>query len=326
MKCLSKKISFFLIISVIVLSLYGCKEKEIDVPYGFLSGNEKYDLEYNVLQKNVKFFASDLCAVSSDFVDNSDIDRSMIYSAAVFDINNSNVLYAYNANMAVNPASITKIMTTLVVLDNCSLDEVVTVPDVTIYESGAQLFNIKEGDRITVENLLYAHLVYSGNDASLALAKYVSGTEEEFCNLMNEKAAKLGCTGTHFSNSNGLTAEDHYTTAYDLYLIFSEALKYPILEQIIGTSSYEVTYTNADGEFASRTVSSTDKFLSGEYKVPDGITVVGGKTGSTNAAGKCLMLCVKDRNGNPYIAIVMGAPDEQTLYTMMADLLDDTIN
>ncbi len=328
MKCINRfKLKFVILLALCIFVVTGCAKNEIAVPYGYLESNEHYNIDYSMSTKEVELFASDLCATDVDVVDTSDVDRSTFLAAGVFNMTSAETLYAYNVNNHVNPASITKIMTSLIVLENCEdLEQVVTVPDVVIYESGAQLFNIHEGDRITVKNLLYANLVYSGNDASLALAKYIAGTEADFCVLMNEKAAELGCTNTNFCNSNGLTVDNHYTSIYDLYLIFNEALKYDLFKEIINTSSVEISYTSAEGEYVTKSVNSTDKFLTGEYKLPDNITIIGGKTGSTNAAGKCLMICFTDEQGNYYVAAIMGAPDEQTLYTTMSELIGDTVN
>lgn len=320
MKCLNKIITISLILCI--LALTGCGTKEVTIPYGMLDNNSSYSFNMNTDNSSISLFAKDLCATSSDITNTSDINSTAIYAAAVYDLNDKSVMYSYNANTRINPASLTKLMTALIVMENRNLDDIITVQDVTINEEGAQLFKLKEGDRISIRNLLYVTLVYSGNDASLALAKEIAGSETEFANMMNERAARLGCTGTHFVNPHGLTNEDHYTTAYDLYLIFNECIKHPEFLEIINVDTMEISYNNADGEYITKTIISTDKFLLGDYALPDTVTIIGGKTGSTNAAGKCIILYCVDQYNNPYISVMLGAGDEQTLYHMMTNLLN----
>ncbi|MDE6686636.1 MAG: D-alanyl-D-alanine carboxypeptidase, partial [Lachnospiraceae bacterium] len=186
-------------------------------------------------------------------------------------------------------------------------------------------FNLKAGDRITVQNLLYTMLVYSANDAALALAQHVAGSEEAFVEMMNTRALQLGATNTHFVNPHGLSHEEHYTTAYDLYLIFNAAVKYDIFQQIINTTSYTVEYTLADGTSSRRDITTTNKFLSEIYDSPAGISIIGGKTGSTMAAGKCIIVYAADAAKNPYICVVMGAGNEEQLYHLMKQLCEDVI-
>lgn len=323
----SKKYIYIFSALVIYLCsfLCGCKDEEIALPYGYFDNNADFSIDAKMTSNRASFFAENLCASDVDILDNSTIDPNGIYAAGVYDLNNKEVKYSYNATVKLNPASLTKVMTALIILEKCELTDMVTIGDITIQESGSQLFNLKQGDTISVQNLLYAMLVYSGNDAAVALSQYISGSEEEFTKLMNEKAQSLGCTGTHFANSNGLTNEEHYTTVYDLYIIFNEALKYDIFKEIISTSSIDISYTNINNEIVNRTVNTTNKFLTGEYTNPDAVSIQGGKTGSTNAAGKCLMLYSYDKENNPYISVILGAGDEQTLYNYMKTLLQQVV-
>ena len=124
-------------------------------------------------------------------------------------------------------------------------------------------------------------------------------------------------------NPHGLTDAEQYTTAYDLYLIFNEAIKQEKFVEIIQMTSYETTYYNGAGEAQQLSVRNTNKFVNGDAKVPDNATVIGGKTGTTNAAGHCLMLLSKDTNGAPYISIILKAGSRDALYAQMTDLLDE---
>lgn len=306
------------------LMLVSCGNKEYEVPYGMLDNNASYSLDSNTgSNQNAKLFASDYCATDSDNTSTSTMNSDYVYAAAVYNLSSKQVLYSYKDNERINPASLTKIMTAIIVLENCNLDDTVTIGDVTIKEGGAQLFKLNEGDKITVRDLLAVNTIYSGNDASLALAIYAGGSEEGFVELMNAKAYELGCTHTNFVNCNGLTDENHYTTVHDLYLMFNEAMKYPEFVTMMNTASMEINYSSAEGEYISKTITSTDKYLTGEYASPDNVVIVGGKTGSTNAARKCLMVYCTDNNGTAYIAAIMGAEDEQTLYNMMTNLIKD---
>ncbi len=308
-----------------VLSLSACSSEEIPLSYGTLQANDSFAIEVNEAQTQISLFASDLCAVANDVTEGSTAAVDGLNAACIYDINQEEVLYSYQANERLNPASLTKIMTALIVMENCNMEDVVLIGDVTIYEDGVQLFNLKAGDRITVQNLLYAMLVYSANDAALALAQHVAGSEEAFAEMMNERALQLGATNTHFVNPHGLSHEEHYTTAYDLYLIFNAAVKYDIFRQIINTTSYTVEYTLADGTSSSRDIMTTNKFLSEIYDSPSGVSIVGGKTGSTMAAGKCIILYATDAAMNPYICVIMGAGNEEQLYHLMKQLCEDVI-
>lgn len=320
-----KKIKALCIVLLTTVLLSACASEEIPLSYGTLQSNDSFSIEADEAQTQIALFASELCAAADDITDSSTAVVNDLNAACIYDLNQEKVLYSYQANDRLNPASLTKIMTALLVMENCNLEDVVLIGDVTIYEDGVQLFNLKAGDRITVQNLLYATLVYSANDAALALAQHVAGSEEAFVEMMNTRALQLGATNTHFVNPHGLSHEEHYTTAYDLYLIFNAAVKHDIFQQIINTTSYTVEYTLADGTQKSRDITTTNKFLSEIYDSPSGVSIIGGKTGSTMAAGKCIILYASDAAGNPYICVVMGAGNEEQLYRLMKQLCEEVI-
>ena len=149
----------------------------------------------------------------------------------LMDADTGTILYGKNENQAYYPASITKILTALIVLEKCDLDEMVTFSHDDVYnvEAGSSTAGIDEGDVLTVRDCLYALLLASANESANALACHVSGSREAFAELMNEKAASLGCTGSHFANPSGLNDENHYTTAHDMALIARQLLKIPRL-------------------------------------------------------------------------------------------------
>lgn len=179
---------------------------------------------------------------------------------------------------------------------------------------------------MSVEDLLYGMLMVSGNDAAQALALTIGGTEEGFAQMMNEEALALGATGTHFVNAHGLTHEQHYTTAYDLYLILNEALKDERFVEIISTPEHTAYYTGAGGSEREKKWSAGNWYASGEVSAPEGIEVVGGKTGTTSAAKYCMALYSRDELGKEYISIVLKSPSRDVLYYNLNALFSKITN
>jgi D-alanyl-D-alanine carboxypeptidase (penicillin-binding protein 5/6) len=140
---------------------------------------------------------------------------------------------------------------------------------------------------------------------------------------MNEKAKSLGATNSNFVNPNGLTDSEHYTTAYDLYLIMNAAVKNDKFIEIIHTSTYNSVYHDKNGNDKTIDLTTTNAYIKNEIATPDNVTVIGGKTGTTNAAGSCLIIYARDNSGNPYISIILQSTDRTTMYTEMTDLLDE---
>ena len=266
-------------------------------------------------------FAAKLCVGTGDVALDS-VSLEPGQEGVLFDLDNRKILYARGMYDRVYPASITKIMTAILALRNGNLEETVTITQENItLEEGSQVCGFKAGDRVTLDQLLHCLLVYSGNDAASAIAEYIGGTTENFVAMMNKHAARLGCTGTHFTNPHGLQDENHYTTPYDIYLMLNAALKYPEFTRITQLSSYTVEYTRADGTPVSTGLEATDHYLTGEAVPPRNVTVLGGKTGTTSKAGNCLAILVQNAYGKPYVSIVMGAESKELLYQQMNSLL-----
>ena len=144
--------------------------------------------------------------------------------------------------------------------------------------------------------------------------------------MMNEEARKIGATHTHFVNPNGLHDEEHYTTAYDLYLIFQKALQYEFFAEVLQEAVYEASYISADGTSIEESWSSTNLFTKGDVTVPDGVTAMGGKTGTTTAAMSCLVQLFEDKSKDRYVAIILGCQERATLYREMQSFLSDLNN
>lgn len=295
-----------------------------------------YDAEYQVSSFQIVNtvnasqaipFAADLCIVEGDLTDDEKVDMSRAEAALLCDINGEEVLYAKNAYERLHPASLTKVMTAIVAIKYGSMDQMLTATNsVIITETGAQLCGLKPGDSMTLSQALNVLLMYSANDAAMLIAEGVGGDVDHFIDLMNEEAFAIGATNTHFANPHGLTQDDHYTTAYDLYLIFNEAIKYETFREIIQMTTYSTTYTDANGRSKELSFHTLNQYLNGNYAQPENITVLGGKTGTTNAAGSCLILLTKDTAGNLYISVILRATSRDELYMQMTDLLNEIGN
>ena len=327
MKCTSNKMKQ---LSAICLTaaflLTGCGQSQYDMPYTADSEVSSFRIVNVEEERGVAVpFASDLCVVSEDIsADDLEITAS---SAGLFDINNKNTIYAKNVHEKLYPASLTKVMTALVALKHGSSDMTLTATaNVKILESGASVCGIKEGDQMTLDQALHLLLINSANDAAIMIAEGIAGSVEAFADMMNEEALALGATNTHFVNPHGLSDDNHYTTAYDMYLIMNEAVNYGLFNEIIHMDSYSTVYTDKNGASKEISVNSTNYFIQGTAQAPDGITVLGGKTGTTNAAGHCLILLSRDSSGNPYISVIMRADSRDELYEQMTDLLGEIIN
>ena len=219
------------------------------------------------------------------------------------------ILYDFNAYELMYPASLTKIMTSLVVLDavdagEISMDTEITVSatavDLPWYSSNADL---KAGEVLTLEQLLYCDLLPSGNDACNVLSEAVSGTIEDFVVRMNDKAAELGLSNTHFANPHGLHDPEHYTTAYDVYIMAHTAMKNETFRTIVSTQSYTLPATNYH---AQRTLRSTNILLN-EQNALYYPKAIGIKTGNTDEAGRCLASAAVDELGRTFYCVVLGS-------------------
>ena len=265
-------------------------------------------------------FAEDLCVADGDI--NVQSLATDAYSAGLFDLNGERTLYAKDIFTKRSPASITKIMTALVTLKYGNLEDIVTVtPIVRDIEVGSSVCDIHEGDILNLEQLLYGMMIASGNDASMMIAEHISGSVDAFVELMNQEAQAIGATNTHFTNPHGLTDPDHYTTVYDIYLMLDAALEYDLFQDIISRHNYYAEYSRTDGSSVAVTWESTNHYFTNQAEAPEGVVISGGKTGTTEDAGACLALYVKDMYGNPYISVILHAGTKDTLYPEMTELL-----
>lgn len=317
MKCINKYCSFLAAILISGTLLAGCAADSSDQKLSLLE-SERYETD---LYRG-DFFAENLCVTDKDIACDSYDEDESVHAAALFDLNRKEVLCSEKVHEKLFPASTTKIMTAYVALKYGDLDDVVTVSDsILSLDPASSVCGLKVGDQLTLRDLIYGLLLHSGNDNAVAIAEHIAGSEEAFVEMMNEEANLMGATNTHYMNSHGLQNENHYTTAYDLYLIFDQCLKNETFCEIIGTTSYGVNIKETNGNVRSDTWEPSNYYQRGLIDTPEGITVLGGKTGTTDEAGYCLILGEKDENGNPYISIVMGADSRQVLYQDMSALM-----
>lgn len=268
------------------------------------------------------FFAEDLCVGGTENTAGGEYVPENIASAAVFLPDSEKITYSENIYDKVYPASTTKILTAYIALKYGNLDDPITVSSTAAsVPAESSVCGFKAGDQITLRDALLGLILCSGNDAANVIAEHIAGSNSNFCVLMNQEAKLLGATHSHFVNPHGYPDDDHYTTAYDLYLIFSAALKNDTFREMIAEEEHDVSYLNAAGETVSETWESTNHYYTGEAETPEGMVILGGKTGSSNSSGFCLVLYSKDQENRPVISIIMKSESKEVLYQQMNRLL-----
>ncbi len=275
---------------------------------------------------NIFITANSIKAEASDYWP-SGVDVTA-ESAIVMEQETGTILYSKNMDDVHYPASITKIMTALIVLENCQLDEVVTFSADAVYgtELGSSSIARDVNEQMTVEQTLYGMMLESANECAYALAEHVGGDLPTFINMMNDKAKELGCTNTHFNNSNGLPDEEHYTTAHDMALISRAAYSIPKFAEIVGTKNYTIPPTN---KHADPTPLNNHHQMLHYYKTNKYLYeyCLGGKTGYTVVAGATLVTYAK-KDGMTLICVVMKdtTTDEYTDTTSLFDYCFDNFS
>lgn len=229
-------------------------------------------------------------------------------SAVLMRLDSGEVLFQKNSGEKIYPASLTKLMTALVILDQFEdLDHTVTLPGEVfdcLSGSGASMAGFLPGEQLTLRDLLYGCMLPSGADAAMGLACVTAGSEENFAELMNGKAAELGMAHTHFKNATGLHDPGHYTTVMDMAVLLRAGLKNPDFRELLTTFDYQTEPTNRHpGGVGLR--STLNSLM--DTPSPDGVTLLGGKTGYTEEAGLCLA-SLAEKGGKEYIAVTAGAP------------------
>ena len=319
-----KGIGILLLFALLCAGCGGVSEEENEISLAY-TGSKSYEYYDVGNDRNADFLTGrgmQVCIPSQASVGENE-EREEDYVYGLYRLSDQTVLCESGVLDKIYPASTTKLLTALVALKHCNLSESVTFSYNAshIGVPGAMVCGFEEGDTVMLGDLLAALLICSGNDAGIAIAEHVSGSVEAFAQLMNEEARRLGAVDTHFVNPHGLHNKDHYTTAYDIYLILNELIHYNTFLSIISMPSCEVSYVDANGYAKVKNFESTNLYFNGVFEVPEEIEIIGGKTGTTNAAGCGLTLYVKDDKGVSYIAEVFHAPTYEVLYGKMTELM-----
>lgn len=290
-----------------------------------LASYEKEAYEDSVYQ--AALYAEDLCVITDDVAYDKFQSNNEFHAVSLMDVTEKDVLLAEHMHDKIFPASTTKIMTLYLALTHGNLNDTVTVSENAVsVPLDSSRAGFRAGDQLTLEQLLYSLMLPSGNDSAIAVAEHISGSVEAFVDLMNAEAVKMGATNTHFVTPHGYQHEEHYTTAYDLYLIFSKCIENEDFRKIVSTDKYSCNVTQKDGMLRAMDWEQSNQFVNGARKVPEGVTVIGGKTGTTDEAGACLILLSEASDSKPYISIIMGAETRSVLYDNMTSLLSTISN
>lgn len=214
-------------------------------------------------------------------------------AAILFETSTGNILYSKNESEKLYPASTTKILTAIIAIENCELDEIVTVSKnaVDLVPSGYSNGGLIAGEKLSIKDLLYALMLNSANEAANVLAEHISGSIDEFAILMNQKAEEIGCTNTHFTNANGMHNDDHYTTALDMALIANYCMKNDTFREIVSTTTYTLPSTNKYSR-NDRIMKTTNQLINPDSKYYLE-SAIGIKTGYTTQGGNCLISAVQ---------------------------------
>ena len=276
------KISKLLKILLLSITLIYCL-----TPYIFADDKDEILENNSTINKQIV----ETIETSSNNVNLPDINSR---AAVVIDRATNKILYGKKENEKRKMASTTKIMTSLVIIENCNLDETIEVSKKAANTGGSRL-GLKTNDKITIRDLLYGLMLCSGNDTAVALAEHLGGNIEAFSEIMNNKAKELKLENTHFVTPHGLDADDHYTTAFELAKLANIALNNEVFRKIVGTKNYTVTINGQP-----KSITNTNELLgnlAGVYGV---------KTGFTNGANRCLVTACK-RNNLDIVCVVLGA-------------------
>ena len=244
-------------------------------------------------------------------------------ASLIVEVNSGKIIHENNARIENYPASLTKILTAILTIENCKLDEIATVSqsalsDIPVSYVVAPLY---AGEKIAIEDLLYALMLKSANDAAYVLAEHVGGSIDGFAEMMNNKAKEIGCTNSHFVNPNGIHDDNHYTTAYDMYLISKYAMENEVFAKIVSTYKYTLPASNKYLK-SNRVMENRNFFVNPSSKYYDK-NVKGIKTGTTSQAGNCLITEVS-KNDLDIITVVLGAESQESKFAETKKMINYT--
>ena len=321
MRCTSKFLGVLVSLSLLAVSVGGCSFSKQTGDYRLYETSEQYGI-ISGSTNNTTLFSENICVADTTDFGMDQVDSQVCLGAAAFNVDTKTTLYAQHMHERLYPASTTKVMTAYVALKYGNLEETYTVSELACQqEEDSSVAHLRPGDRLTLRQLLYGMLLVSGNDAAIAVAEAVGGSVEAFVEMMNNEALALGATNTHFMNPHGLDDENHYTTVYDMYLMFNAALQYTDFVDIIHSVTYDAYYTDASGNNTSITWTTTNRYLKNMVASPDGFYMIGGKTGSTGAAKYCLVQYSTNSKNQGIVSVVFGADSPYNLYLLTSELL-----
>lgn len=243
------------------------------------------------------------------------IESTAVYVGGV----TGDIYYSKNENTKYAPASIIKIVTALIAIENCSMDEIVTYSAAAVdLDEEASVIDAVAGEQMSMKDCLYGLMIPSGCDCANAIAEHISGSVSAFCNLMNQYAAALGCTNTCFSDPSGVDDVGNYTTARDMYLIAVAAFSNPVFLEITSTASYTISATNMS---QARTVNNTNYNIVPGSRYFDA-RVIAGKTGMTLANVRNLVAYARDDDGRYMIIVLLGCPSINGVFPDVTKILN----
>lgn len=303
----------YFIFKLLSLAFFAIFPKEREIPED-IKYEEDYTLLVPVIQQDPSDESPSYTAeplIYSDYSQQLGSEISSNY-CILYCVDDRNVIARKASKEKLYPASMTKIMTLIVAVESISnLDDKIEMTYEVInplYLQGATITGFKSGDMVTVEDLLYGIVLPSGADATVSIANYISGSEEEFVKLMNKKAEELGLTDTHFTNTSGLHDTNHYTTAYDMAIILDYAIHNETCNRILSTYKYTTKSTTTDESGNPKNIEFySTMFKNVSRELVDGVTICGGKTGYTSESMYCLASFAQ-KHGKTYIAVTAGAP------------------
>ncbi len=279
-----------------------------------------------ILVNHAKGYTENVTVLPYEGLHTDLVTNDNVKSAILIDDTNQECLYSLSGYDKIYPASMTKVMSGILIMDaladgTIKLEDSVTLKHNIPLDSDAARLDLKAGDTISVRDLVYGYLIRSLNDCGIVLAELISGSEAMFVDKMNEKAASLGATNTHFVNCHGLHDDNHYTTPYDLYLFFRAFAGYEFVQEIDAIKEYTIHYTNGEQKEVSLLIKSTNGFMSGEHNLDSRFQIGAWKSGTTKAAGNCLVMQLFDEKNNTYYLVVSGAKEREILYQNLNQLI-----
>ena len=311
-KCLKKIIALFLIVLMLLFTI-SCKSFKVNYDSSRLLSNLYVANDSTFADGTAKYIVVPN-ALEEQIVNNIGADGYFIASLDRFE---SNFAKYHNPYKRLPMASLTKLMTALIVLENCGdlNQEYYVSSDAVDLEKDVSKANLKSGDRLKILDLLYGLLVPSGNDAAMCLAENVFNNYDNFIIAMNNEAERIGAVNTHFANPHGLDSDYHFTTAYDMFLITKELMRYPIFKEITTTKEYKSNIIQSDGTVREETWLTTNYFVTEELLMSGNVSLEGTKTGNTTNAGNCLVIVASDKKTNTkYISVVLNAKSKRNSY------------